>query len=204
MHLPYNKHTRSGDEGFALVELLVALTIIALLSLVTVSLTKSSINLFTRGQTQIMATTTVNRTQILLSDMLANALQPTIGSEARFAATAQKLSWTGAQSPFVPQPGLYNYDLIISAEAVTTASQTHNNTLLLKWQSLSLPERSGETVLATRLPALSFNYPDRPEVTNINGTDLPSSVRIAANETLRGQREQNYTWPALFIAFRFY
>lgn len=201
---PHNKPARSSDKGFALVELLVALTIVALLSLVIGSVTRSSINLFTRGQGQIMTSAKVNRTQILLSDMVANALPPKSYGDARFSATAQRLSWTGAQSPFVPQPGLYNYDLIISADTAAAANPVHNNKLSLKWQSLSLPERSGETVLATRLPALNFIYATGPEGTSINGTGLPSSVRIAAKEAPDGRQEQSQIWPALFIAFRFH
>ncbi len=200
---------RRSEAGFTLLELLVSITILALLSVMMVGGLNFGVKVWERSESTAQDQGRVAAVQALLRRQIAE-MQPlqVRGSDRRpgvaLEATAQRLVFIGPLPEYLGQGG---YHLIaLESEAAGSARN-----LVLKWEpftrerpGLTLSGKARKEVLLTGVKSLTFKYHGRDRRGAATGwlgawsdsNQLPELVETEV--TFEDQREE--VWPDLVAA----
>lgn len=188
------------DAGFTLLELLVALTILALL----VTLLSGGLRFGTRvwqtGQISSDELSTMEATEGLLRRVIASApaaAQRTPGAAQTnlFRGSADSMRFVGPAPALAMPEGLYEITLAI-----------RNGKLLLTWNAFrsdlgTLSKRAGEQVLVSGLSDAAFAYRSPGSATWASSWSTPTSSPALVMIRL-GRANDARRWPDLVVAPR--
>jgi general secretion pathway protein J len=205
--------SRARSAGFTLVELLVGLSLLALLSVLLFGGFRFGLRAWESGDQQIHAIGEVERAQGLIRTLLSEAQPPaaiaengTVQIVASFAGTSDGISFIAPLPAHHGVGGLYEFRLAVDRSG-------ERESLVLSWRSFRLDRRLGEgpdfsdsAILLPAAEGASFAYygkasDDRPLswLTSWNGErGLPQLVRLQIEGV--GHREK--AWPELVAALK--
>lgn len=204
---------RARSAGFTLVELLVGLTLLALLSVLLFGGFRFGLRAWESGDRQIHEVGEVERAQGLLRTLLSEAQQPAVIAENGGVRIVPSFEGTSDSVIFIaPLPahrgtgGLYEIQLAVDRSDMSDA-------IVLSWRPYRLERRIGDdadfednAVLLSTAESARFEYfgkasDDRPAswLASWNGEwGLPQLVRLRIQEI--NHREN--AWPELTVALK--
>lgn len=181
-------------------EVLVALAIISMVSVMLGTMSTSTLKTFQRGNARIEAGSNTVRVQRQIFDLLGSARFVSEESSDINSARRQKVEWLGRESGLAPQPGLYRYVLEILPPAANPKSAGYS--ISLRWRQMANGVNRGSRLLASGLPPITL-------VRNRNQTSSASNgSRTTTGIWFRGcvqDRASTSTchWPDLYVPVRF-
>lgn len=201
-----NRDTVFSDRGFSLVEMLIAVAILSLLSLTIVVASTGSVRLFQRGVSLSMKTAEVMRTQVTISELLANALTRRQHSNAQFLGEKHAISWTARPVGFPDVQDTLHFELSLEPQIQHSNSFTEVFDLVLSWKTFGSPGPKGRTVLAKGLGELKFEYANAANeseaIPRYPVKAIPDGVWLRSKNLANHSTISDVAWPDLYVKFR--
>lgn len=194
--------TDAGDAGFTLLELLVAMVLLGLLTLVLFGSMRFGVQVWARSEHALSDANSVRRAQAELFDDLTRAypMLRTVGTKSHidFDGTKDHLSFL---TPDRERPGALD-----SVHIGTVTNQDDTNLVMSTVLELASRPQPHRSVLVRNIRTLAFSYfgqdndgdPATWHPQWRNRTKLPSLIRVQL--TVVGKPQD--TWPELVIAPR--